>query len=326
MINYRTDRVRVIGSAAFSEASKEELRALIALIELCGVAESVEALASAAKISVARCRAALAFWEESGVIFPADRPMLTEEFADRLIPGEIDEVPSKEVADSIRDEGLAIMIDECAKLMNCACLPNVDVKNLTALYTQYSLTPEYVAILAANIASRGELTVRKLCNEAIRLSGRGCDTVEALDAYIKDMEESTGAEWEFRRVLGIYGRNLSQSEKKYFKKWSEDFGYSVSIVSEAYDIAVLNTKSGRGDLRYMDSVLTAWHEAGCKTVNECRERVNAEKIKREAEGAERTARYTKTKPEVPRYGNFDINEAFNNAVARSFGEASEEES
>lgn len=321
-LKYRVDRIRVIGSAAFAEASKEELRVLLALTELSGEAESAEELAGAAMISPARCKAALAFWEESGVI-SADggEPRITEEFEERLVRGEIDEVPARQVADSIRDENLAAMIQECAILMGQACLPNGDVKNLTALYTQYSLSPEYIVTLAAHLAGRGTLTVRRLCDEAIRLQSKRCDSAEALEAYISDMEASSGAEWEFRRLLGIYGRTLSVSERRYFKRWSEEFGYSVSIVSEAYDLAVLNTRSGRGDLRYMDSVLTSWHEAGCRTVSDCRERIEAEKARKAADAAAKgeSKKRTKSTPQTPRYGNFDINEAFNDAVARSFG-------
>ncbi len=323
MIKYRTNRIRVIGNGAFAEASKEELRALLALIELQGEIDGVEELSEAAKISPARCKAALAFWEESGVISLDDgNPDIIEEFEERLTQGEIDEVPATKVAESIRDESLASMINECAMFMKQPCLSNTDIKNITALHTQYSLSPDYIATLAANLAGRGELTTRRLCNEAIRLSSKGCDNSEALDAYLKNLEESSGAEWEFRRILGIYGRNLSTSERRYFKKWSEEFGYSVGVVNEAYDIAVLNTKTGRGDLRYMDSILTSWHEAGCRTVNECLAKVEADKLKRQGEKTSKERK--KSVPETPRYGNFDINEAFNNAIARSFGETDKE--
>lgn len=321
-INFRVDALSVIGNTAFAEASQEELRCLIALIELGGSVEDERELAGAAEISVARCKAALTFWEEAGAITPCGEPVVKQEFADRLVRGEIDETPATVVADSIRNESLASMIDECATLMGQACLSNTEVKNITALYTQYSLSPEYIVTLAAHLADKGSLTVRKLCDEAIRLSGKGCDKVEALDAYIKEMEESSGAEWEFRRVLGIYGRNLSVSEKKYFKKWAEELGYSVAVVSEAYDIAVLNTKSGRGDLRYMDSVLTAWHEAGCRTVSECRAKAEADRLTRESDKKEK--KYTKSQAETPRYGNFDIQKAFDDAVSRSFSGLDEE--
>ena len=51
MIKYRVDRLSLIGKDAFREASKEELRALLALIELGGEAESESALAAAAEIT-----------------------------------------------------------------------------------------------------------------------------------------------------------------------------------------------------------------------------------------------------------------------------------
>lgn len=322
MIDYRIDRLSVIGRSAFTEASREELRTLLALVELGGRADSESALAEAAKVSPARCKAALAFWEESEVIFKADSyPIVTSEFEERLTRGQIDEVDSVEVAESIRNEGLASMIEECAILMGQATLPAGEVKLLCALYTQYSLSPEYIVTLAAYMAAGGNLTTRRLCNEAIKISSKGIDSAEALDGYIKDRENDSGAEWEFRRVLGIYGRNLSKSEKEYFKKWSEEFGYSVEVVSEAYDIAVLNSKSGRGDLRYMDTILSAWHKGGCRTVSDCRQ---AELSRKAARDTERTAtdkkKGAKAAKDAPRYGNFDINKAFNDAVARSFGE------
>ncbi len=317
-VDYRIDRLSLIGNPSFTEASCEELRALLALIELSGRCEDVSVLADAAEISTARCKAALTLWEEAGVISKGDTPIIKDEFEDRLRRGDIDEKPARVVAESIRDESLASMINECATLMGLACLPTADVKNITALHTQYSLSPDYIVELAAHLAARGVLTARRLCDEAIRLCGKGIDNVEGLQAYINDLENSSGAEWEYRRVLGIYGRNLSQSEKSYFKKWDEEFGYSVGVISEAYDIAVLNTRTGRGDLRYMDSILTGWHNAGCRTVADCREKAEADRLRRESEKGEQKKR-TKTTPETPRYGNFDINEAFNNAVARSFG-------
>ena len=325
MIDYRIDMVRVIGKSAFYEASKEELRTLLALIELGGRAEGIDALASAAKISTARCKAALAFWEESEVIFEgSDRPLIIEEFEQRLVRAEIDEVASVRVADSIREEQLASMINECAEMMKQACLSNTDVKNITALHTQYDLSPEYIVMLAAHMHSKGKLTTRRLCDEAIRLSGKGVDSFDALEAYLAEIESRASYEWEFRRALGIFGGALSPSQEKYFKKWAEEYQYSVAIVREAYDVAVLNTSSGKGDLRYMDSVLSAWHEAGCKTVGECKEFSEREKLKRQAQptGADKKKKST---PPTPRYGNFDINEAFNNAVARSFGGCEDKE-
>lgn len=320
-LNYKINLLHITKNPAFKEASREELRTLLALMESDGRTE-VKSLSDSAGISSARCRSSLAFWEEAGVILEDNStPSIVDEFEERLVRGEIDEVPAIEVAESIRNELLASVIDECAKYCGQACLSNSDVKNITALNTQYSLEPDYILTLAAYHASRGNITVRRLCNEAIKLSGKGVDTTEALDAYIKSVEESSGSEWEIRRVLGIYGRNLSPSEKSYFQKWVEVFGYSIPIITQAYDIAVLNTKNG--DIRYMDKILTDWHEAGCRTVNECKARSESESAKLTAE---KTAKKTsKTKPETPRYGEFDAKDAFMKALERSYGKENNED-
>lgn len=317
--SYAVTPLRLSGNPALTEASKEELRALLVLIELGGRVECVADMAKAAGISEARCKSALAFWEESGVITAreGDNPAIIEEFEEKLRPGEIDEVESVKVAESIRKEGLALMLEECAKQLGQACLSNADVKSLTALHTQYGLAPEFVAILASYLSQKGALKVRRLCNDAIKLAGENIDTVEALERYIDEKEKTSGIEWEFRRLLGIYGRNLTPSEKGYFKKWSEEYGYSVAIVGEAFDIAVMNTKDSKGDLRYMDSVLTDWHSAGCKTLSECQARSSARKYSdKSAEPKKRQ----KTDAPTPRYGNFDVNDAFKKALERSYGE------
>lgn len=317
-LNYRVTLRGLSANPAFTEASGEELRTLLSLMEMDGNAESEAALAKAAGISLPRCKSALAFWSESGVIREDDgNPTVTEEFEYRLMHGEIDETPAVKVAENIRDENLALMIDDCAALLGQACLSNGDVKNLTALNSQYGLSAEYVVTLAANLASRNALTIRRLCNKAIRLVDQGCDSVEALEEYIKNSEAGVGAEWEYRRVLGIYGRNLSKSEKEYFKKWSEEFGYSAAIISEAYDLAVLNTKDSKGDLRYMDRMLTIWHEAGCKTIAECKAKLEADRAQKQTEKTPK--KQSKSKPETPRYGEFDAKDAFMKALERSYG-------
>jgi DnaD/phage-associated family protein len=314
---YKVNPLRVTGTDAFAEASAQELRVLLALVECGGKFESVEALAESAAVSKTRCSSALTLWEDGGVITERidGAPIITEEFSERLTKDEIDERPSVEVADSIRDGNLKSAIDECATLMNLATMPTADVKNITALYTQYGLSPEYIVTLAAYLAEQGKLTARNLCNQAIRLDGTGCDTVEALESYIQNKATESDTDWEFRRIFGIYNRNLSQSERSYFKKWSEEYGFSTAIVSEAYDKAVMNTQNGRRYMQYMDTVLTAWHNAGCKTVAECLAQSEAEKPKQEAP----EKRQSRREAEKPRYGDFDVNEAFRVALERSYG-------
>ena len=317
---YRVLPLKITDKAAFAEASADELRVLLALIERSGEVGSIEDLASASSVSLARCTSAISFWEVAGVISPECEPRIIDEFEERVVKGEIDEVASVKVAESIRDENLACMLDECAALIGTAALSNAEIKQLSALCTQYSLSPEYVVTLAAHLSSKKKLTVRILTDEAIRLEGRGVDKLETLEIYIKSCDETNSSEWEFRRVMGIYGKT-SKSQREYFQRWSEEFGYTAPIVEEAYDVATMSS-SGKNIFAYMDKVLARWHEAGCKTLSDCKAQREGQKATYNS--APTAQRMSKTRPETPRYGNFDIDDAFAKALERSYGEGKED--
>ena len=318
MTEYDIFPLSVCDTDAFSEASKEELRVLLALIEASGSFSDTDELSRLSKTSKARCSAALVFWEEANVIRkPDNRPKITDEFEERIKSGEIRETEATAVAASIRNAGLADMIAECASLMKRAALNSAEVKDLTALYEQYGLSEEYIVTLAAYIAEHGRLTVTKLINKAIKLTEREIDTPAALEAYIIERESDSEAEREFRKLFGIYGRAPSKTEKECFKKWSKDYGYFTEIVGEAYDIAV--TSSTRGHLSYADKLLTRWFESGCRTLAECKEQYGKDEEKKKAKkAAESKGKKIEKKPGV-RYGDFDPDEAFLKALERSYG-------
>ncbi len=318
MMQYKLNPLSVSDKEAFTEASREELRALIALIERDGMIEDAEELCEIAKISKARASSSLVLWEEAGVIESINTPTITEEFEARLEAGEIKEISAVDAAKSIRSAALCDMMSECAALLGRAALNTTEIKNLTALHDQYALTPEYILTLAAYMAEKSTLNITKLINKAIKLTERDIDDTEALESYIKERESESEAEREFRKIFGIFGRAPSKTEKEAFKKWSKDFGYFTDIVGEAYDIAVTNAT--RGYLTYADKLLTRWYDTGCRTLAECKARYEADEAKKKA--AKEQERQTKSKPKKPekeRYGDFNPEDAFMKALNRSYG-------
>ena len=320
MTEYKIFPLSVTGTEAFLEASAEELRALVALIECNGQIDKIDTLARLAKISKARASSALVFWQEAGVIHDvASKSTITEEFEERLRDGELLESNSESVAKSIRNSALAGMISECAEIMKRAALNSSEIKAITALYEQYALSEEYIVTLAAYLAESGKLTVTKLVNKAIKLSEREIDTPKALESYIVEQESESEAEREFRKLFGIYGRAPSKTEKECFKRWGKDYGYFTDIVGEAYDIAV--TSATRGHLKYADKLLTRWYDTGCRTLAECKARYQLDEAEKKDKKAEATKAKTNTSQKQPqkRYGNFDPKEAFMKALERSYG-------
>lgn len=305
----------VIGNDAFLEASKEELRVLITLLECPGA--SPDEIAEICAISRTRASSAISFWRESGVFAGDITPTITSEFEERLMRGELDEERSIKVAKDIKEFGLASVIDECARLMK-KNVSTTDVKKISALHTQYALSEEYILTLAAYLAEKKKLTTSRLVDEALKLADKDINTTEELELYIKDKESESAIEREIRKVIG-YERKPSEKERAFYKKWSSEYGYFTEIIGEAREITVNAT--GRDRLSYMDKVLTDWHSAGCRTLSECRLRTE-EKRKEEANKRRKSAAMKKTaeaEKNKPRYGSFDVKDAFKRALERSYG-------
>ncbi len=316
------DTKKIPDCECFSEASREELRVLLALISKGGVADKAE-IASIAKVSETRTASSITLWQEAGVLSEKSggEPTITEEFEEQLLAGQIDYTPSKEVARNIRDEDLSDMIAACAAIMGKAALSPSESASITALYMQYKLQSDFIITLASDMSQRGKLTVRRLVDDAIRLVGIGIDDITLLNDYIKNRDTQSALERELKRDFGIFNRNLTKSERSYIKKWSEELGYSKEIIGEAYDICALST--GKLSFQYMNKLLLKWSEAGCKTVDECRTFHEKDRIAYQNKNAKNVKKEEKT--HKMKYGDFDPDEAFKRALERSYGKDSDQE-
>ena len=337
-----------VSAESFSEATAEELRVLVVLLEAEGEALTYKEIASRASVSAARAKSATALWRADGVLDKEPTKTVTgeaktkvavtstavdtavagasininnddnlkDEFAERFT-SDMYEERSVETAKTIRDGELAQLLEECAMLLDKPALSTEEVKKITSVYSQLSLSAEYIFTLAAHLAENGKFTATNLAKRAEALAERGVDSLEALCLYIEDEKCENGTDKEFRRLFGIWNRKLSRTDREYFRRWSEDFGYSTEIVGEAYGIMTANNASGGVNLKYIDTILTHWHEAGCKTVAQCR----AEEERSRAErGEKNTAKGGRKKPDAkPKFVDFDVEDAFQRALERSYG-------
>ena len=323
-INFRVLLRPLSECQGFTEMTAPELRVLVALIENGGCLGSTGELAELSGTTEVRAVSTLTLLTEMGLIAPEGEDLqprggIVEEFEYRIREGEIESQSAASVAKTIRDGNLAEMISECAVIFEEPALSSEHTAILTALYTQYGLSPEYILTLAAYMATKGKPNASTLKNKAISLHKRGIDTVEELERYIGDLERENTADWELKRLFGIKGRNLSDAELAYFRRWCEEFDFTTEIISSAYDICSVAT-GGKLSLPYMDKILTEWHEFGCKTLDECRRHEEKNKADRREAYKPKAKPREKEKPKPPRYGSFDVDEAFQAALRRSFGD------
>ena len=310
---------RISDNPQFCEATKEELRVLVAAISISGRPVSYEALAELAGVSPARAKSSVTLFIEAGILAVADeRADLCDEFK---APAVIDR--SESVAKEIRDSGLKGLLEDCAEVIGVPTLSTDDVKAITSLYADEGLSLEYIleltAYLASKITNGRRLTSRKIVSEAEKLKEKGIDTEEALGVYLLEKEKEIKDEWEYRKVLGVFGK-LSQSERNYIDKWAHKYEFSPSVISKCYDI--MRTHAGGFSYQYMDKVLTNWYNAGCKTLEDCAKESEkvGELFKEKYSPADNNSQKTATRvAETPKYSEFNSEDALLKALERSYG-------
>ena len=310
-----------------SDATREELCVLLAAIAIGDHSADVSKISEIAHTSRARTVSALALWQESGILTAVDGnegsesvdQAKTDATGEHIDLSALCEESSEKVAADIRDRGLRSLIEECARIIEVPMLSSAETKKIVALYTQYSLTDEYIITLAAYLKEKGKLSVTRLATDAERLVRMGVDNLEDLEAYLINERSLTEAHWSLKRKLGIRNRPLNTSERDMATRWYTEFGFSDDIVGLAFDITVDNTKDY--NLAYMDKLLTDWHDNGCATLEDCKKRseeISARLKSEYASSVSATPKKKKTK-EAPRYGEFDVNDAFARALDRSYG-------
>ena len=303
----------------FNEASKDELKVLLAIKSLEDEPFSAESLSAALGLSAARIKAAITLFEESSVLIKRDDGILAEveyEFEQKKEPKTND---SRTAASSLRKSDLQDLIPDMENLLEKTLVVR-EIERINSLVIDKGLSPEYILTLSSYLKTkRNPLTVEAIVREANKLVGKNIDNLEELEIYVKEKEAEVAGEMEMRRLLGIHSRALAPSERGFFKKWLHDFGYSSVIIGEAYDITVSAT--GKLSMSYMDSILTGWHEAGCRTLDECRARVNIRKQERTKKANNSSQKSKKsTEAETPKYADFNSEDALMRALERSYGE------
>lgn len=312
----KTDSVR--SCPQIKEASAEELRVLLALVAEGGAATSHERLSQISGASVSRVRASIALWESEGIIVGHTDSNVIDEF-DPNDTDMADEILASDAAEELRRPALRHLQEEIARMLEKPALDSAEIKYVVSMYTEYGLSEEYILILASHLKSKYSaeyFTVKAIKNKARVLINRDIETVEALERYVESENEQQKDDYEIRRILGYYNRPITKTQREYFKRWMEEYCFGAEIISEAYDIMTVRTTGV--SLKYMDSILKSWHEAGCKTLEECRAYDTsslAEKSKK------RSSRSTaRTEPKTPKYGSFDPQEAFLAALNRSYSD------
>ncbi len=298
------------GRNALKEASADDLRVLLCLIEL-GEDASEDRLADAVGCSLRRVCSSLEYWEDAGIIerICEKKDARSEKKALRAA-AELAPMTGRETASVVRKRDLSKLIDE-AQMLYGKVFSTSELGVIAGLSEQLELEDGYILVLFAWCIGKGKKSLRYAEKTAFSLYEEGIDTLAALEDYISKKEAAASGIGQLRRMFGIGERALTKREDEIFTRWLTEYGYDTEILGIAYDITV-NT-SGKASVAYADKIVSKWYGAGCRT-----ERDVEALIEREKKSFVPAAKKAK-EPENEPKGSFDTDEFFNRALERSYG-------
>lgn len=150
-----------------------------------------------------------------------------------------------------------------------------ELKIILGFVRYLGLAPEVVCVLVCYCKERsrqkGSLrnpSLRSIEKEAYAWAERGIDTMEEAAAFIQNQNMRNSQLGRLLGILQIRGRNLTPGEEKLARTWLE-MGFDEDVLAEAYNRTCLNT--GGFAWRYMNTILTRWHEAGWHSLQQVKE-------------------------------------------------------
>ena len=195
-----------------------------------------------------------------------------EEKKNHIQSGERPSYSEKDVLEAMdTDHSFRMLYGEVQRLMGRS-LNTEELKILLGFIRYLGMPAEVISVLVSYCKDRarqkGSLrnpSLRAIEKEAYHWAEQGIDTLEEAAAYIHNQNARNSRLQKLMSQLQIRGRTLTPAEEKYAKSWL-DMGFEDGVITMAYEKTCVNT--GGLSWPYMNKILSSWHTAGYKTVEQ----------------------------------------------------------
>ncbi len=309
-------------------AGKTELRLLMTLADDPDLAEHYEeradALAAEFKVTRLALDSALGFWIGAGVLSKEKTNDPREErgtlesalevVSEKLTPPseslpkrtrvtELPQYTGEEFTRVLERRGeLAGLIEEAQGVLG-KVFNVTETQCLVSISEGLGLDDEYILNLLAYCKRIDKANMRYVEKTAISLYDKGIHTAAQLEQHLKELDRLASAEGKIRKIFGMGERAFTGKESAFVNDWINKYGFDFEMIKLAYEETVNNTS--KPSMSYANKVLESWYSEGLKTPED----INRSKEKRK--GAPTGAQAT----------SFNVDDFFNAAINRGFGDS-----
>ncbi len=264
----------------------------------------IPSLAEILDIKENKVRFALEYWQAEGFLaLSGDNYIFTEVNAEKKeshIKAALTSRPSYTHTEidsaAAKNQNVSYLFKEAEKILG-KLLSSNDMEILYSFVDWLSLPVEVVIMIINYAAQRDKKSMRYIEKVAMDWADQGIDTYEKAEEHIKYLEEYHSKERKVCQILGIEGRALSVTEKKYVKLWTKERDIPLDLIPVAYDKTMLKT-GGKMGWAYMNKLLCIWQDEGFKTAEEIESATELYRTKKAEE------KQTKTPKSTNKFNNY----------------------
>ncbi len=136
-------------------------------------------------------------------------------------------------------------------------LSMTDMNTILFWYDSLHFSTEMIEFLVEYCVEKGHGSIHYMNKVAMNWSAEGISTLEEAKSTANIHSQSYYA---VMKAFGISGRNLVSSEISFIDKWTNQYGFSLDIITEACSRTIRNI--GKASFDYADTILTSWHKKG----------------------------------------------------------------
>ncbi len=310
-------------------ADENDLRVLCAMA-VSGQGEdgmTAEALSELLQMDRADVQASVKYWRGAGVLVAKKIEHASDTAADcentsahrngavARFTG-VEAYSNDELASLLETRVSAAFVDEAQKAMGKIFNKN-EVGKLVGLTQQLGFEEEAILAILSYCVRLGKASLSYAERVAISFYDEDICTAVAVHAHIDYLERRNEAVEKVRSLFGFGGRALSATEKKLFVAWTEEWGFSLDVISKAYEITVDNTHEPAP--KYTNSILKKWHDNGLVTLADVDRYIAEEGDSREP----RRAASNRTRSAAPKKNTEkqdEMEDWFEQRLIQTFGE------
>ncbi len=229
-------------------------------------------LAEILDIKESKVRGAIDYWEAEGFLASRENTYIFTDGKEKTAQAKavLTSRPSythREIdGAAAKNKDVSYLFNQAEKILG-KLLSSNDMEVLYSFVDWLGLPVEVVVMIINYAAERDKKSIRYIEKVAMDWADREIDTYEKAEAYIIELEKFQSKTRKICSILGIEGRALSATEKKYIKIWTEERDIPLDLIPTAYDKTMLKT-GGKMGWAYMNKLLCSWQDEGIKTVEE----------------------------------------------------------